>query len=108
MQPQSLVVFNSSLPVSTTSAEGYLPNGTQGVLVMSARSGFDPALTPITVSLKMGANAGSGFVIAHSSKVITNNCMIGPLYFPAGQYVVTSPATGSTIVGLMVGIFATP
>lgn len=109
MQPQGLIVFNSTLPISTTSPQVYSPNGFQGVIVMTSKSGFDPALTPVTVNLVAAmSGGGSSLVLANSSKVVANNALTGPLYFPAGQYVVQTGATGSSIVGLMVSIVPTP
>lgn len=101
-------ILNSSLPISSTSPAAQSNFGAQGVLVFSAQSGFDPALTPVTVAMVMGGVSGSGYVVAHSSKVITQNCMLGPMFFPAGQYVARTGATGSTIVGAYIGFIPTP
>ncbi len=109
MQPQGLVVYNSTLPISTTGPLGYLPQGMQGMIVMTSKSGFDAALTPVTVNLVAEmSGGGSSLVVANSSKVVANNAVTGPFYFPQGRYCVQTVGTGSSIVGLMVSIVPTP
>ena len=98
---------NTSLVGAVISAAVQLNHGMQGVLVVSSRSGLDPAITNLTVNMKMPGLSGSGYVVAHSSKVITNNCMIGPMHFPAGEYVVRTLG-GSSVVGAFIGLYPTP
>ena len=81
--------------------------GFQGALVFSCVAGLDPAISQVNVSLKMGGVSGSGYVIAHSSKVITQNCLLSPLSFPAGEYVVRVIG-GSTISNVYAALVPTP
>ena len=108
MRASGVQLINTSLPVSGLSEPVSIPNGFQGTLVASARSGLDPLLNTLSVNLRMGGVNGSGYVVAHSSKVITQNCMLNGLNFPAGEYVVRSAAGGSSIVGLYIGLIPTP
>lgn len=99
-----IVLANTSLLVGN-SAPVTLNVGMQGVIVYKSQSGNDPALTQAQVNLKLsGAAAGSGYIFASSSKVMTDGCLLGPMYFPAGEYVVRVIG-GSTVVNAYAAIF---
>ena len=98
---------NTSLISATVTPAVVLNVGMQGVVVCQTGAGLDPAITAMSVNLKMTGQSGSGYVVAHSSKVLTNNCAVGTFYFPAGEYVVRTLG-GSSVVSAFVGIFPAP
>lgn len=104
---KGIVLTNTSLIGVVNTPAVTLSNGMQGVLVCQTGAGLDPAITQMSVNLKLGGLQGSGYVVASSSKVLSSNCMLGPLYFPAGEYVVRTLG-GSSVVGAFVGIYPTP
>jgi hypothetical protein len=106
MRSIGIQLVNTSIIGASISVPVAIHQGFQGVLVVQSASGLDPAITNMTVALAMGSNAGSGYVVIHSSKVISNGCaLIGS--FPAGEYVVRTLG-GSSVVGAFVGIYPTP
>lgn len=107
-------MFASGIEINNTSIIGafvtpavVLPHGMQGVIVCQTGAGLDTAITNLTVNLKLSGVSGSGYVVAHSSKVLTTNCMIGPVYLPAGEYVARTLG-GSSITSAYIGFFPTP
>lgn len=106
MNTRGFVLVNTTIVGVGVTPAVSLPTGMQGVIVCQTGAGLDPALTQMSVNLRLGGQTGSGYVVASSSKVLSSNCMLGPLYFPAGEYVVRTLG-GSSVVGAFIGIFPT-
>lgn len=107
MLSNGIVLNNTSIIGAFVTTPVSLPHGMQGVVVAQNGAGFDPALTVMTVNLRLGGAAGSGYIVVHSSKVITTACVLQPVYFPAGEYTVNTLG-GSSVVASFVGIYPTP
>lgn len=107
MFSKGIQIANTSILAGTETPAVSLDHGMQGVIVGTFGAGYDPALTLATVKLKMGGVVGSGYVLAHSSKIFANQALLGPFFFPAGEYVLQMSG-GSTVSNVSVGIFPTP
>ena len=107
MRASGIQLVGSGLTGASISTPVSIPMGFQGAILVSCGAGLDPAISQMNVSLKMGGVSGSGYVIAHSSKVITQNCLLGPLSLPAGEYVVRVIG-GSTVANVYAALVPTP
>ena len=103
MRTNGVILNNTSILAGSISTPISVNPGFTGAIIFSSVSGNDPALTQLNVSLRLGGVNGSGYVIVHSSKPLTNQCLIGPLTLPAGEYVVVGIG-GSTVVGAYVAM----
>lgn len=103
-------LFNTSITAAVLGNPVQVNKGFGGCIVVSSASPIDPALNQVQVVMQMGSEAGtgggSGYVIVSSSKVLSTNSAVGPIYFPPGTYRVRTIA-GSTITNLFVGIYST-
>lgn len=106
MYPAGIMLTNTSLIGAVVTEPVSISHGMQGVVVCTAGADLDPATTIMTVNLRMPGVSGSGYIVVHSSKVLSNRCSLGPVYFPAGEYVVRTLG-GSSVTGAFVGIYPT-
>lgn len=105
-QAQGLQLVGTTILGAGFSDFKTLTAGMQGVVVCSLPSNYDPAIHRTEVVMRMPGVAGSGFIVASTSKLLVGNLILGPLYFPAGEYGVRTIA-GSSLVGALVGIYPT-